>query len=212
MTQPGGEPSPAGARGFWFRAHRPPSSPRFFLDIASDSPPSDSVNHSLSFISDGNVLALHRLLWNNQERIGQYLSSNRDHKAVGRRPFDKMATLLAYLGPPEHKPVADTHWSSLNLTSSKFEEFMTRWVSGVSGVWGGVRVHAHAAWPVSGVTFRFAAQASGPREGGVQGLEDPQHLLPGWHLQNGQPGVLLRGPQVGAHGPAGWLQMEGSET
>lgn len=37
-----------------------------------------------------------------------------------------MATLLAYLGPPEHKPVADTHWSSLNLTSSKFEEFMTR--------------------------------------------------------------------------------------
>ncbi|XP_066520805.1 neurofibromin isoform X2 [Hoplias malabaricus] len=99
---------------------------RFFLDIASDSPPSDTVNHSLSFISDGNVLALHRLLWNNQERIGQYLSSNRDHKAVGRRPFDKMATLLAYLGPPEHKPVADTHWSSLNLTSSKFEEFMTR--------------------------------------------------------------------------------------
>ncbi|KAM9455573.1 neurofibromin-like isoform 1-T1 [Clarias gariepinus] len=99
---------------------------KFFLDIASDCPASDSVNHSLSFISDGNVLALHRLLWNNQEKIGQYLSSNRDHKAVGRRPFDKMATLLAYLGPPEHKPVADAHWSSLNLTSSKFEEFMTR--------------------------------------------------------------------------------------
>lgn len=99
---------------------------KFFLDIASDCPVSDSLNHSLSFISDGNVLALHRLLWNNQEKIGQYLSSNRDHKAVGRRPFDKMATLLAYLGPPEHKPVADTHWSSLNLTSSKFEEFMTR--------------------------------------------------------------------------------------
>ncbi|XP_069082756.1 neurofibromin isoform X3 [Pleurodeles waltl] len=99
---------------------------KFFLDIASDCPASETVNHSLSFISDGNVLALHRLLWNNQEKIGQYLSSNRDHKAVGRRPFDKMATLLAYLGPPEHKPVADTHWSSLNLTSSKFEEFMTR--------------------------------------------------------------------------------------
>ncbi|XP_053310942.1 neurofibromin isoform X1 [Spea bombifrons] len=99
---------------------------RFFFDIANNCPPSDTVNHSLSFITDGNVLALHRLLWNNQEKIGQYLSSNRDHKAVGRRPFDKMATLLAYLGPPEHKPVADTHWSSLNLTSSKFEEFMTR--------------------------------------------------------------------------------------
>lgn len=50
---------------------------RFFLDIASDCPTSDAVNHSLSFISDGNVLALHRLLWNNQEKIGQYLSSNR---------------------------------------------------------------------------------------------------------------------------------------
>lgn len=139
MTQPGGELGPAEAEGSGvgltdsqgFLRHR------FFLDIASDSPPSDSVNHSLSFISDGNVLALHRLLWNNQERIGQYLSSNRDHKAVGRRPFDKMATLLAYLGPPEHKPVADTHWSSLNLTSSKFEEFMTRW--------GGRGVRFHAA-------------------------------------------------------------------
>lgn len=62
------------------------------------------------------------------------LSDSRDHKAVGRRPFDKMATLLAYLGPPEHKPVADTHWSSLNLTSSKFEEFMTR-----LGVFPGVK-------------------------------------------------------------------------
>ena len=30
---------------------------------------------------------------------------SRDHKAVGRRPFDKMATLLAYLGPPEHRPL-----------------------------------------------------------------------------------------------------------
>lgn len=53
------------------------SNSRFFLDIASDCPASDTVNHSLSFISDGNVLALHRLLWNNQEKIGQYLSSNR---------------------------------------------------------------------------------------------------------------------------------------
>jgi hypothetical protein len=40
-----------------------------------------------------------------QERIGEYLSSSRDTKAVGRRPFDKMATLLAYLGPPEHRAV-----------------------------------------------------------------------------------------------------------
>jgi len=62
-------------------------------------------SHCLSFVSDANVVALHRLLWTHQEKIGDYLSSSRDHKAVGRRPFDKMATLLAYLGPPEHKPV-----------------------------------------------------------------------------------------------------------
>ena len=51
------------------------------------------------------MVALHRLLWINQEKIGDYLSSSRDHKAVGRRPFDKMAMLLAYLGPPEHRPL-----------------------------------------------------------------------------------------------------------
>lgn len=78
---------------------------RFFIQIASDCETVDQTSHSMSFISDANVLALHRLLWNHQEKIGDYLSSSRDHKAVGRRPFDKMATLLAYLGPPEHKPV-----------------------------------------------------------------------------------------------------------
>ncbi|XP_061682385.1 neurofibromin isoform X5 [Syngnathoides biaculeatus] len=68
----------------------------FFLDIASDSPPSDSVNHSLSFISDGNVLALHRLLWNNQERIGQYLSSNRSPNQLRRS--------IMHLTPPKSRP------------------------------------------------------------------------------------------------------------
>lgn len=80
----------------------PINSFRFFIQIASDCESLDNVT-SMSFISDANVLALHRLLWNHQEKIGDYLSSSRDHKAVGRRPFDKMATLLAYLGPPEHK-------------------------------------------------------------------------------------------------------------
>lgn len=79
---------------------------RFFIQIASDFETAEQgSSHSMAFISDANVLALHRLLWNHQEKIGDYLSSSRDHKAVGRRPFDKMATLLAYLGPPEHKPV-----------------------------------------------------------------------------------------------------------
>lgn len=61
------------------------------------------------------MLALHRLLWTHQEKIGDYLSSSRDHKAVGRRPFDKMATLLAYLGPPEHKPVDSQYGNCLSI-------------------------------------------------------------------------------------------------
>ncbi|KAJ8312996.1 hypothetical protein KUTeg_010369 [Tegillarca granosa] len=104
----------------------------FFTEIASDCDIPDTGNHSLSFINDANVLALHRLLWNNQEKIGDYLSSSRDHKAVGRRPFDKMATLLAYLGPPEHRPIDShvglfaTRWSSMDMTSTKFEEIMSK--------------------------------------------------------------------------------------
>ena len=49
----------------------------FFSDIASDCETLDASSHSLSFISDINVLALHRLLWINQEKIGDYLSSSR---------------------------------------------------------------------------------------------------------------------------------------
>ncbi|CAK1546446.1 unnamed protein product [Leptosia nina] len=108
---------------------------KFFIQIASDCESVEQAAHSLSFISDANVLALHRLLWNHQERIGDYLSSSRDHKAVGRRPFDKMATLLAYLGPPEHKPVESTssllfssyaRWSSIDMSSTNFEEFIVK--------------------------------------------------------------------------------------
>lgn len=107
---------------------------RFFIQIASDCETVDQANHPMSFVSDANVLALHRLLWNHQERIGDYLSSSRDHKAVGRRPFDKMATLLAYLGPPEHKPI-DSHllfsssyarWSNIDMSSTNFEEIMVK--------------------------------------------------------------------------------------
>ncbi|XP_076037771.1 neurofibromin-like [Oratosquilla oratoria] len=98
---------------------------RLFIQIASDCESVEQTSHSISFISDANVHALHRLLWNHQEKIGDYLSSSRDHKAVGRRPFDKMATLLAYLGPPEHKPI-DSQWSSMDMTSTKFEEIMSK--------------------------------------------------------------------------------------
>ncbi|KAJ0182942.1 hypothetical protein K1T71_000918 [Dendrolimus kikuchii] len=108
---------------------------KFFIQIASDCESVEQSSHSLSFISDANVVALHRLLWNHQERIGDYLSCSRDHKAVGRRPFDKMATLLAYLGPPEHKPVESTsgllfssyaRWSSIDISSTNFEEFIVK--------------------------------------------------------------------------------------
>ncbi|XP_057319291.1 neurofibromin [Microplitis mediator] len=105
---------------------------RFFIQIASDCETVDQTNPPMSFVSDANVLALHRLLWNHQERIGDYLSSSRDHKAVGRRPFDKMATLLAYLGPPEHKPVEShllfsySRWSSIDMSATNFEEIMVK--------------------------------------------------------------------------------------
>ena len=91
-------------------------------------PPDSTVlspAYPMSYISDANVLALHRLLWYHQEKIGDYLSSGRDHKAIGRRPFDKMATLLAYLGPPDHRPL-DSQWISYDMTATKFEELMAK--------------------------------------------------------------------------------------
>ncbi|KAG7207079.1 hypothetical protein KM043_000959 [Ampulex compressa] len=94
---------------------------RFFIQIASDCETIDQASHPMSFVSDANVLALHRLLWNHQERIGDYLSSSRDHKAVGRRPFDKMATLLALLFSSSY-----ARWSSIDMSSTNFEEIMVK--------------------------------------------------------------------------------------
>lgn len=39
---------------------------RFFIQVASDCETVDQTSHSMSFISDANVLALHRLLWSHQ--------------------------------------------------------------------------------------------------------------------------------------------------
>lgn len=83
---------------------------RFFIQIASsdsnkteDRTPPDSTS---SFISDSSIQALHRLLYNNREKIGEYMcSSGRYSKAVGKRSFDKLSTLLAYLGPPEQPDI-----------------------------------------------------------------------------------------------------------
>ena len=51
---------------------------RLFLQITSDvSPVQDTQNPPLamSYISDVNVLTLHRLLYYNQEKIGEYLGT-----------------------------------------------------------------------------------------------------------------------------------------
>ena len=124
------------------------SASQFVIEIASAELAVNSesftsqYSSSVTFISDANVLALHRLLWYHQEKIGDYLSSSRDQKAIGRRPFDKMVTLLAYLGPPEHRSSStnsgcnsftllqqDSQWknySDLSMTSTKFEEYMAK--------------------------------------------------------------------------------------
>ncbi|KAK4469506.1 hypothetical protein MN116_007051 [Schistosoma mekongi] len=79
----------------------------------------------ISFISDDLVHALHRLLFANQSKIGEYLASNRDWKAVGRQPFDKMVTLLAHLGPPGHKSV-ECMWNYLDIPSTRLEDWVLR--------------------------------------------------------------------------------------
>ncbi|THD27494.1 Neurofibromin [Fasciola hepatica] len=78
-----------------------------------------------AFISDDLIHSVHRLLWVNQGKIGDYLASNRDRKAVGRQPFDRMVTLLAHLGPPEHKPV-DSMWNCMDLPSNRLEDWVLR--------------------------------------------------------------------------------------
>ncbi|CAL8098834.1 unnamed protein product [Calicophoron daubneyi] len=77
------------------------------------------------FISDDLIYAIHRLLWLNQEKIGDYLASSRDRKAVGRQPFDKMVTLLAHLGPPEHKSI-DSSWNYMDVPSTRLEDWVLR--------------------------------------------------------------------------------------
>ncbi|TNN17943.1 Neurofibromin [Schistosoma japonicum] len=79
----------------------------------------------ISFISDDLVHALHRLLFANQSKIGEYLASNRDWKAVGRQPFDKMVTLLAHLGPPGHKSI-ECMWNYLDIPSTRLEDWVLR--------------------------------------------------------------------------------------
>lgn len=103
----------------------------FSVKIASDCKTVDTLQ-SLSFVSDSTVLSVHRLMWNHQEKMGDYLSSIRDQNNAGRRPFDRMATLLAYLGPPEHKPLDFittsnyVRWSISEMSAFDFEGVMIK--------------------------------------------------------------------------------------
>jgi neurofibromin 1 len=111
-------------------------------ETPSSSPYITQYVSNNNFISDTIMLSLHRLLWLHQEKIGDYLPSSLDQNAVGRRPFDRMATLLAHLGPPEHRGTMgmvgcnsftlmqpDSQWknySDLSMTSTKFVDYMMK--------------------------------------------------------------------------------------
>ena len=86
-----------------------------------------------AFVSDANISSLHRLLWTHHEKMADYLATrggiSSSVTSVGRLPFDKMATLLAYLGPPVHKPFVESDWSSIDQTvmrGTQFEELMSK--------------------------------------------------------------------------------------
>lgn len=98
----------------------------FFNTISSKCPSKrDEDSTSYSFISDSSVLTLHKLLWDHQEKIGTFLATKSEFKTFGRRPFEKMSTLLAHLGPPDQQKNHFSHarWQD---GAARFEEFMAR--------------------------------------------------------------------------------------
>ncbi|XP_048582480.1 neurofibromin-like isoform X2 [Nematostella vectensis] len=102
---------------------------KFLESVSTDCSSLPSESASYSFLSDGSVFSLHKLLWDNQEKIGTYLATRREYKAFGRRPFEKMSTLLAHIGPPDqHKMTFDPKWPFHG--GSRFEEFMARHAEG----------------------------------------------------------------------------------
>lgn len=90
-----------------------------------------SSSGAACFVSHVHAVALHRLLWQHQQQMGEFLASSRDRRAAGRRPFDKLATLLAYLGPAEQRTPANVSaWPpallGLGSSSCEFEQAMAR--------------------------------------------------------------------------------------
>ena len=101
---------------------------RFFSNLANETQIVQYINNHKSYVTEVSLISLHRLLSSYQEAIGAYLATNRDLKVIGRRPFQKLVTLLAYLGPPENCKLSyESHLSTMDyLTSPKFEEFMLK--------------------------------------------------------------------------------------
>jgi len=103
----------------------------FFADVSSKAPESTSpqLDGEYSLFNESDISTIHKLFWVNQEKIGQYLSINRNYKSVGRGPFERIVTLLAHLGPPDHQPSKfqkGTLWHRTSSMGSKFREFMMK--------------------------------------------------------------------------------------
>ena len=51
---------------------------RFFVQIStSESASNETTSHKPVYVDDSNITALHRLLWNEQNNIGNFLAKNR---------------------------------------------------------------------------------------------------------------------------------------
>uniref|UniRef100_A0A915KNP1 Neurofibromin n=1 Tax=Romanomermis culicivorax TaxID=13658 RepID=A0A915KNP1_ROMCU len=100
------------------------SARRFSADITLNVEGAAARGHTISFLSEGQVSALHRLLWLYQDEVANYFTANRTHTNLSRR----LSTLLAQIGPPEDRP-SEPQWSTLDWsnTSGQFEEIMSEY-------------------------------------------------------------------------------------
>jgi len=101
---------------------------QFFVQIStSESASNETTSHKPVYVDDSNITALHRLLWNEQSNIGNFLAKNRSAKLVGKKPYEKMVSLLAYLGPPEYtRPVLTNRFNESNSVKYTFEDIMEK--------------------------------------------------------------------------------------
>ncbi|KRX68358.1 Neurofibromin, partial [Trichinella sp. T9] len=96
---------------------------RFFMNIAVEFrfDADASSQYYMSYMNDTPTCALHRLLWQYQDRIGEFFTTMRSHDRVARR----LATLLAQLGPANGR-AGSKQWTNVDLNSTRFEELMSR--------------------------------------------------------------------------------------